>query len=68
MIYGALFGFGWWFLHDAIVCPHNRKTYPRTIFCYAVAGSVLATTLYSPGSFLIGAGLGALWGNYKLIN
>lgn len=63
MVYGALFGIGWYCLYDLMLCPHGSKTFARHLAAYSIGGAVLAMTLYNPASFVYGGVLGLIWGN-----
>lgn len=61
-MYGALGGFAWWLLYDNLLCPHGFYTFGRHITAYAIGGSLVAVSLWNPGSWFYGAIFGALVG------
>lgn len=67
MVYGALAGLGWYVIHDILLCPHGYATYTRFILSHAIAGGLVAATLWNPASLVYGAFFGTLVGNCTLI-
>lgn len=55
-------GLIWFLLHDGLFCTHGSKTPMRELLCYGIEGSIIAATLYNPGSFFYGAVGGVLFG------